>query len=239
MNLAVSVKNLSKTFGSFTAVKSVSFDVAQGEIFGFLGANGAGKTTTIRMLCGLLLPSSGEAMVANCDVWREPEEIKKRIGYMSQKFSLYEDLTVRENIQFYGGVYGLSIKKIREKTDELLEALSLTKQADALTSLLPLGWKQRLALSCAILHDPGIVFLDEPTSGVDPLARKQFWQIIRQLADQGKTIFVTTHYLLEAENCDRLSIMKDGEIIALDTVAGLKSKFAEETIASVFIKAVS
>ncbi len=239
MNLAVSVKNLSKTFGSFTAVKSVSFDVAQGEIFGFLGANGAGKTTTIRMLCGLLLPSSGEAMVANCDVWREPEEIKKRIGYMSQKFSLYEDLTVRENIQFYGGVYGLSIKKIREKTDELLEALSLTKQADALTSLLPLGWKQRLALSCAILHDPGIVFLDEPTSGVDPLARKQFWQIIRQLADQGKTIFVTTHYLLEAENCDRLSIMKDGEIVALDTVAGLKSKFAEETIASVFIKAVS
>ena len=239
MNLAVSVKNLSKTFGSFTAVKSVSFDVAQGEIFGFLGANGAGKTTTIRMLCGLLLPSSGEAMVANCDVWREPEEIKKRIGYMSQKFSLYEDLTVRENIQFYGGVYGLSIKKIREKTDELLEALSLTKQADALTSLLPLGWKQRLALSCAILHDPGIVFLDEPTSGVDPLARKQFWQIIRQLADQGKTIFVTTHYLLEAENCDRLSIMKDGEIIALYTVAGLKSKFAEETIASVFIKAVS
>ena len=239
MNLAVSVKNLSKTFGSFTAVKSVSFDVAQGEIFGFLGANGAGKTTTIRMLCGLLLPSSGEAMVANCDVWREPEEIKKRIGYMSQKFSLYEDLTVRENIQFYGGVYGLSIKKIREKTDELLEALSLTKQADALTSLLPLGWKQRLALSCAILHDPGIVFLDEPTSGVDPLARKQFWQIIRQLADQGKTIFLTTHYLLEAENCDRLSIMKDGEIIALDTVAGLKSKFAEETIASVFIKAVS
>jgi len=237
--IAVSVHKLSKTFGHFTAVNNISFTVAKGEIFGFLGANGAGKTTTIRMLCGLLLPTSGEATVAGCDVWQNSEEIKKRIGYMSQKFSLYEDLTVSENIQFYGGVYGLSVPKIKQQTAELLETLNLEKQARTLTNLLPLGWKQRLALSCAILHDPEIVFLDEPTSGVDPEARKQFWQIIGDLAQTGKTIFVTTHYLAEAENCHRLSIMKDGAILALDTPGGLKERYGETNMEEVFVKAVT
>ncbi len=236
---AVSVKDLTRTFGDFTAVDHISFNVARGEIFGFLGANGAGKTTTIRMLCGLLIPSSGMARVAGLDVYSAYEQIKQRIGYMSQKFSLYEDLTVRENIEFYGGIYGLNRRQIRQKTAELVQYLGLEKQVDQLTRSLPLGWKQRMALSAAILHDPDIIFLDEPTSGVDPVSRRNFWLLIYELADRGKTIFVTTHYMDEAEYCHRLSIMKDGRIVELDEPRRLKERYGRETMQEVFMEIVN
>lgn len=235
---AVVVKNLTRSFGSFNAVDDISFEVKRGAIFGFLGANGAGKTTTIRMLCGLLLPTSGKATVAGFDVYREPEAIKRNIGYMSQKFSLYDDLTVRQNIEFYGGIYGLSRKKIEIKTKELLSYLKLEEQADQLTSSLPLGWKQRMALSTAILHDPEIIFLDEPTSGVDPVSRRNFWLLIYELAEKGKTIFVTTHYMDEAEYCHRLSIMRDGRIVELDNPQILKNKYRVTSMQEVFMKVV-
>ncbi len=234
----VEVENLTRIFGKFTAVDQVSFSVQKGEIFGFLGANGAGKTTTIRMLCGLLMPSSGKASVAGFDVYTQPEDIKNNIGYMSQRFSLYEDLTVRENIRFYGGVYGLSRQQISQKTDELLDFLKLQDQADSLTSSIPLGWKQRLALSTAMLHDPSIIFLDEPTSGVDPVSRKNFWLLIYRLAEQGKTIFVTTHFMDEAEYCNRVSIMRDGAIIELEKPQVLKTKYKATTMQDVFMQVV-
>ncbi|MGD9898359.1 MAG: ABC transporter ATP-binding protein [Calditrichaceae bacterium] len=235
---AVVVENLTRSFGSFKAVDDISFKVKRGAIFGFLGANGAGKTTTIRMLCGLLLPTSGKATVAGFDVYTEPETIKRNIGYMSQKFSLYDDLTVRQNIEFYGGIYGLNRKMIETKTDELLAYLKLEEQADQLTRSLPLGWKQRMALSTAILHDPEIIFLDEPTSGVDPVSRRNFWLLIYELAERGKTIFVTTHYMDEAEYCHRLSIMRDGRIVELDNPQKLKSKYGVESMQEVFMKVV-
>jgi len=234
----VEVENLTRTFGKFTAVDQVSFSVQKGEIFGFLGANGAGKTTTIRMLCGLLMPSSGKASVAGFDVYTQPEAIKNNIGYMSQRFSLYEDLTVRENIRFYGGIYGLSRQQISKKTEELLDFLKLQDQADSLTSSIPLGWKQRLALSTAMLHDPSIIFLDEPTSGVDPVSRKNFWLLIYRLAEQGKTIFVTTHFMDEAEYCNRVSIMRDGAIIELEKPQVLKEKYKATTMQDVFMQVV-
>jgi len=236
--LAVTVSGLTRTFGSFTAVDNISFDVARGEIFGFLGANGAGKTTTIRMLCGLLLPTKGSGTVAGADIIREPESIKCKIGYMSQKFSLYPDLTVRENIEFYGGIYGLTGGEIRARTKELLDQLGFEEHADQLTSDLPLGWKQRLALCTAIIHDPEILFLDEPTAGVDPVSRRQFWLLIYRLAGQGKTIFVTTHVMDEAEYCQRISIMKDGRIIDNDAPKVLKEKYSAATMQEVFLKAV-
>lgn len=235
---AVEVKDLTRKFGRFTAVDKVSFSVQKGEIFGFLGANGAGKTTTIRMLCGLLLPSSGLARVAGMDVYTEYERIKKNIGYMSQRFSLYEDLTVRENIQFYGGIYGLSRGEIRERTEELLSFLKLHDQADKLTASLPLGWKQRLALSTAMLHNPQIIFLDEPTSGVDPVSRKNFWLLIYRLAEEGKTVFVTTHFMDEAEYCSRVSIMQDGSIAELNEPGFLKEKYKASTMQDVFMNVV-
>jgi len=234
----VEVNNLSRAFGKFTAVDQVSFSVKKGEIFGFLGANGAGKTTTIRMLCGLLMPSSGTASVGGFDVYTQPEDIKKNIGYMSQRFSLYEDLTVRENIRFYGGVYGLTRQQIHQKTDELLDFLNLQEQADSLTASIPLGWKQRLALSTAMLHDPPIIFLDEPTSGVDPVSRKNFWLLIYRLAEQGKTIFVTTHFMDEAEYCNRVSIMRDGAIIELEKPQALREKYKAATMQDVFMQVV-
>ncbi len=235
---AVTVKNLTRRFGDFMAVDNISFEVGKGEIFGFLGANGAGKTTTIRMLCGLLLPSSGQATVAGFDIYTEPENIKHSIGYMSQKFSLYEDLTVRENIEFYGGVYGLSRGQIIKKTATLLDHLQLTGQADQLTAALPMGWKQKLALSTAMLHDPPIIFLDEPTSGVDPSSRRNFWELIYELAESGKTIFVTTHFMDEAEYCQRVSIMRDGQIVELDSPQNLRAKYQTESMQSVFLKVV-
>ncbi len=236
---AVEVNDLTRTFGKFTAVDHISFSVNKGEIFGFLGANGAGKTTTIRILCGLLMPSSGSGHVAGHDIYKEPEKIKLKIGYMSQKFSLYNDLTIVENIEFYGGIYGLSRSKIKERTEELLHTLDLKDFANALAGSLPLGWKQKLALSTAILHDPDIIFLDEPTSGVDPVSRRNFWIMIYKLADQGKTIFVTTHYMDEAEYCNRLSIMKDGRIIELESPTALKQKYRSDTMQDVFLKAVT
>lgn len=235
---AVGVENLTRKFGRFTAVDHISFKVAKGEIFGFLGANGAGKTTAIRMLCGLLMPTSGTASVAGFDVYTQADEIKNHIGYMSQKFSLYEDLTVAENIQFYGGIYGLSRAEIRRKTDELLDYLHLQEQADTLTASLPLGWKQRMALSTAILHDPQIIFLDEPTSGVDPLSRRNFWLLIYELAARGKTVFVTTHYMDEAEYCDRVCIMHEGKVVELEQPRTLKDKYHAATMHQVFLRVV-
>lgn len=235
---AVEVENLTRKFGDFTAVDNVSFAVRRGEIFGFLGANGAGKTTTIRMLCGLLMPSSGNATVGGFDVYRDVEQIKLNIGYMSQRFSLYEDLTVRENIEFYGGVYGLNRKQIKSKTEELLTYLNLWDQADKLTAGLPLGWKQRMALSTALLHDPDIIFLDEPTSGVDPESRRNFWLLIYELAGRGKAVFVTTHFMDEAEYCNRLSIMRDGKIVEIDNPQVLKKKYQAATMQQVFMNVV-
>jgi len=235
---AVHTENLGKRFGKFDAVKSLDLEVHAGEIFGFLGANGAGKTTAIRMLCGLLLPSSGKGRVAGFDIYKENEKIKKRIGYMSQKFSLYEDLTLTENVEFYGGVYGLSRRALFDKRAELLDELGLTEQADMITRALPLGYKQRLALGCALLHDPQIVFLDEPTGGVDPEARRTFWDLIYHMAQHGKTIFVTTHYMDEAEYCNRVSIMYQGEIIALGSPKELKQKFGKSSMQEVFIHLV-
>lgn len=232
----IQTHKLTRRFGNFTAVDELSFEVMPGEIFGFLGANGAGKTTAMRMLCGLLTPTSGLASVAGFDVYTEREEIKRNIGYMSQKFSLYVDLTVMENIRFYGGIYGLPDKQLKSKSTDLIEKLGLTKEADRLVRDLPLGWKQKLSLSVAVLHEPKIVFLDEPTGGVDPLARRQFWDQLYQAADRGMTIFVTTHYMDEAEYCNRVSIMVDGRMEAMDTPASLKQTFDAGTMDEVFYK---
>lgn len=232
----ISVKNLTKRFGSFTAVDHVTFDVDQGEIFGFLGANGAGKTTAMRMLCGLSMPSSGEATVAGFDLYKNPEKIKQHIGYMSQKFSLYEDLTIRENIRFYGGIYGLDNATIKSKTEHLVATLKLEDKINSLVKSLPLGWKQKLAFSVAMIHDPKIVFLDEPTGGVDPITRREFWTMIFEAAHRGTTVFVTTHYMDEAEYCNRVSIMVDGQVEALGTPNELKQKYLANDMAEVFLQ---
>jgi ABC-2 type transport system ATP-binding protein len=232
----IAANNLTRRFGDFVAVDHISFDVHRGEIFGFLGANGAGKTTAMRMLCGLLFPSSGEATVAGYDVYKENEKIKKSIGYMSQKFSLYEDLTVKENMEFYGGIYHMTDKFIKNKTTDILKQLHLQKEANTLVKSLPLGWKQKLAFAVAMFHEPGIVFLDEPTGGVDPMTRREFWNMIYQAADSGTTIFVTTHYMDEAEYCHRVSIMVDGKIEALDTPAQLKKEHNAANMDEVFLK---
>ena len=232
----IQVDNLVKRFGSFTAVDHISFSVQRGEIFGFLGANGAGKTTAMRILCGLSLPSEGKAEVMGFDVRTQSEEIKKRIGYMSQKFSLYEDLTVRENLRLFGGIYGVNAKEISKRTEETLQRIGLYEEQHTLVRSLPLGWKQRLAFSVAIFHRPELVFLDEPTGGVDPATRRQFWELIYQAADQGITIFVTTHYMDEAEYCDRISMMVAGHIRALDTPDGLKYRFNARDMDEVFQK---
>jgi ABC-2 type transport system ATP-binding protein len=231
---AIVCKNLSKHFGDFTAVNNISFDVGKGEIFGFLGANGAGKTTAIRMLCGLSHPTSGDATVAGFDVYKQREKIKANIGYMSQKFSLYENLTVFENIEFYGGVYGLSRPEIKQRGERLVNALGLTSEAKKLVGALPLGWKQKLAFSVAIFHRPKIVFLDEPTGGVDPVTRRQFWDLIYEAASTGITVFVTTHYMDEAEYCHRISVMVDGNLEALDTPGNLKKEFNASSMNDVF-----
>ncbi|MGD8747313.1 MAG: ATP-binding cassette domain-containing protein [Balneolaceae bacterium] len=233
--LMIKAEKLTRMFGSFTAVDHITFEVGKGEIFGFLGANGAGKTTAMRMLTGLLIPTDGEATVAGQDVYDNPEQIKKQIGYMSQKFSLYEDLTVRENIRLYGGIYGLSDSEIKQKSDDLIAMLDMQELQNKRIGSLPLGWKQKLAFSVALIHDPKIVFLDEPTGGVDPITRRQFWEQIYKVANEGTTVFVTTHYMDEAEYCDRVSIMVDGRIEALDTPAELKQKFGAEDIEEVFI----
>ena len=232
----IQANNLTKRFGNFTAVDTISFDVHKGEIFGFLGANGAGKTTAMRMLCGLSLPTSGTASVAGFDVYRENEKIKKSIGYMSQKFSLYEDLTVKENIRFYAGIYGKSDRFIKEKTAFILKQLHMENEANKLVRSLPLGWRQKLAFSVAIFHEPQIVFLDEPTGGVDPVTRREFWSMIYQAAESGITVFVTTHYMDEAEYCNRVTIMVDGRIDALDTPSQLKKTYGAETMDEVFLK---
>jgi ABC-2 type transport system ATP-binding protein len=232
----IKTEKLSKRFGDFYAVNEITFEVLKGEIFGFLGANGAGKTTAMRMLCGLSGPSSGQATIAGFDVYNETEKIKKNIGYMSQKFSLYEDLTVLENIQFFGGIYGLNDKQIRTKSEELVTQLGLQNEVKKLVGALPLGWKQKLSFAVAILHQPKIVFLDEPTGGVDPVTRRQFWDMIYEAANNGVTIFVTTHYMDEAEYCSRISIMVDGYIRALDTPANLKEQFAVSSIDEVFFE---
>jgi ABC-2 type transport system ATP-binding protein len=221
--IAVSMTNLTKTFGDFVAVDKVSIDVNKGEIFGFLGPNGAGKSTTIRILCGLMAPTSGAASVAGFDVATQPEDIKRNIGYMSQKFSLYDDLTVEENIEFFGGVYGVSTEKLAQREEYVLDMANLTDKRKMMTRLLAGGWKQRLALGCAILHEPPILFLDEPTSGVDPIARRSFWELIYQLSGAGHTIFVTTHYMDEAEYCHRIALMYGGRVIALGSPAELKA----------------
>ncbi len=233
---SIEAQELTKKFGDFTAVNRITFEVKKGEVFGFLGANGAGKTTAIRMLTGLLMPSSGEARVAGFDIYKEPEQIKRNIGYMSQKFSLYQDLTPRENIRFFGGIYGLSYKEIRRQSKELIGRLGMEKVANKQVSELPLGWKQRLAFSLALLHEPQIVFLDEPTSGVDPITRRTFWELIHQEADAGTTIFVTTHYMDEAEYCRRLSVMVAGRIEALGSPLQLKQSFESQNMDQVFLK---
>ncbi|MDP3352794.1 MAG: ABC transporter ATP-binding protein [Flavobacteriaceae bacterium] len=230
------VESLTKMFGNFTAVDTISFEVKKGEIFGFLGANGAGKTTAMKMLIGIGKPTSGKAQVAGFDVFKNPEEIKKNIGYMSQKFALYDDLTVKENITFFGGIYGLSRIQIKEKTISLIEELGLQEIENKLVGSLPLGWKQKIAFSTALLHNPKIIFLDEPTSGVDPITRRQFWEMIYKTANNGTTIFVTTHYMDEAEYCDRVSIMVNGKIEALDTPKNLKSQFQVHNMNDVFLK---
>jgi ABC-2 type transport system ATP-binding protein len=234
--IVIKADKLTKRFGDFTAVDHISFEVDKGEIFGFLGANGAGKTTAMRMLCGLSLPTSGKASVAGFDVYRENEKIKRSIGYMSQKFSLYEDLTVKENIRFYAGIYGKTDKFIKEKTSNILSQLYMENEANKLVKELPLGWRQKLAFSVAIFHEPQIVFLDEPTGGVDPVTRREFWTMIYQAAATGITVFVTTHYMDEAEYCNRVSIMVDGRIDALDTPARLKETYKARSMDEVFLK---
>ncbi len=234
--LAIQARDLTRRFGGFVAVDRITFDVHEGEVFGFLGANGAGKTTAIRMLTGLLAPSGGEARVVGRDVYTESEIIKRHIGYMSQRFSLYEDLTVRENITLYGGIYGLSDAAIEKRTAELVDRLDLRDDVDARVKSIPLGWKQKLAFSVAVLHDPKVVFLDEPTGGVDPITRRQFWELIYTTAAAGTTVFVTTHYMDEAEYCDRVSIMVDGRIVALGTPAELKAQYEARTIDDVFVR---
>lgn len=232
----ISTDKLTKRFGDFIAVNEITFEVSEGEIFGFLGANGAGKTTAMRMLCGLLTPTSGKATIAGFDVYHQTEKIKKNIGYMSQKFSLYEDLTILENIRFYGGIYGMKRKDIQVKSLELVEQLGLKNEASKLVGSLPLGWKQKLAFSVAIFHEPKIVFLDEPTGGVDPVTRRQFWDLIYNAAGRGITVFVTTHYMDEAEYCNRISMMVDGYIKALDSPFNLKQKYSAENMDEVFYK---
>ena len=232
----ISVRNLVKKFGNFVANDNLNFEVYEGEIFGFLGANGAGKTTAIRILSGLSEPTLGEVIVAGFNAKKQPEQIKKNIGYMCQKFSLYEDLTAKENIMLYGGIYGMSKALIKERTDVLLDKLNFRKYSDRLISDLPLGLKQKLAFSVAVLHEPKIVFLDEPTGGVDPITRRQFWEMIYETAARGITVFVTTHYMDEAEYCDRISIMSDGKIVALDTPSRLKEQYEAESVEEVFIK---
>lgn len=231
---AIICKDLTKKFGDFYAVDKISFEVNKGEIFGFLGANGAGKTTAMRMLCGLSFPSSGEASVAGFNVYKQQENIKKNIGYMSQKFSLYENLTITENIRFFGGVYGVPDKEIRTRSSDLIQKLGMQSDAKKMVGALPLGWKQKLAFSVAIFHQPKIVFLDEPTGGVDPVTRRQFWDMIYEAAASGITIFVTTHYMDEAEYCNRITVMVDGKIEALDSPENLKNQFNTHTIDDVF-----
>jgi ABC-2 type transport system ATP-binding protein len=232
----IEVRDLVKKFGAFTANDHLSFDVYRGEIFGFLGANGAGKTTAIRILCGLSRPTSGRVMVAGIDASRRPEEIKKRIGYMSQRFSLYEDLTVRENIELYGGIYGMRMKELIHRREAMLQRLSFTSYGDTLIRSLPLGLRQKLSFATAVFHDPEIVFLDEPTSGVDPVTRRQFWEMIYETASQGITVFVTTHYMDEAEYCDRITIMNEGKIVALDTPSVLRQQYGTATVEELFVK---
>ena len=233
-DIVISVRNLTKCFGDFVAVDHISFDVYRGEIFGFLGANGAGKTTAMRMLCGLSFPTSGDGSVAGCDVRCEGERIKRHIGYMSQRFSLYNDLSVWENMDLFAGIYGLSKKETAERAAELLAKLDFASERDTLVGALPLGWKQKLSFAIATIHRPEVVFLDEPTGGVDPVTRRQFWEMIYEAADAGTTIFVTTHYMDEAEYCSRVSIMVDGEVRALDTPARLKQQFAAGSMDEVF-----
>lgn len=234
--IVIHTENLTKKFGNFTAVDQISFEVSKGEIFGFLGANGAGKTTAMRMLCGLSKPTSGSGKVAGFDISKDSEKIKQNIGYMSQKFSLYEDLKVWENIRLFGGIYGMRGKDIARKTDEILHELGFEKERDALVKSLPLGWKQKLSFSVAVFHNPKIVFLDEPTGGVDPAIRRQFWELIYQAAERGTTIFVTTHYMDEAEYCNRLSIMVDGKIEALDSPENLRRQFHAENMDEFFLQ---
>lgn len=232
----ITADKLTKTFGDFIAVDAISFEVSRGEVFGFLGANGAGKTTAMRMLCGLLAPTSGKATVAGFDVYQQSEKIKQNIGYMSQKFSLYEDLTVKENMRLYGGIYGMSTKAIKEKTAQIVAELHLQKEQNTLVRSLPLGWKQKLAFTVAIIHNPPLVFLDEPTGGVDPITRREFWEMIYQAAAQNTTVFVTTHYMDEAEYCDRVCIMVDGKIEALDKPALLRQQFEADSMDGVFLQ---
>ena len=239
MEQVIKTNNLTKKFGSFTAVDNISFYVNKGEIFGFLGANGAGKTTAMRMLCGLSKPTSGTGSVAGCDISKEYEKIKKNIGYMSKKFSLYEDLTVAENIKLFAGIYGMPLRKIKEKSAIILERLELADKKDTLVKYIPIGWKQKLAFSVAVFHEPKIVFLDEPTGGVDPEARRQFWEMIYEAADNGITIFVTTHYMDEAEYCDRISIMVHGKIAALAAPKDMKKEYNAVTMDEVFRKLVA
>lgn len=234
MENVIHTDRLTKRFGDFTAVDQISFDVHAGEIFGFLGANGAGKTTAMRMLCGLSKPTSGIGTVAGFDISQHPELVKKHIGYMSQKFSLYENLTVKENLVLFGGIYGMKRSEIARKTDILLSELSFTNEKNTMVSELPLGWKQKLSFSVSIFHNPQIVFLDEPTGGVDPVARRQFWELIYKASDLGITVFVTTHYMDEAEYCDRVSIMVDGKIRALDSPKNLKKEFGVDNMDKVF-----
>ena len=233
---AIQVENLTKMFGDFTAVNSISFEVGKGEVFGFLGANGAGKTTAMKMLIGILKPTSGSAQVAGFDIKSNVEDVKKSIGYMSQRFSLYNDLTIKENITFFGGIYGLKKSVIKEKTQILINELGLHNEANKLVGALPLGWKQKVAFSVSLLHNPQIIFLDEPTGGVDPITRRQFWEMIYREAYKGKTIFVTTHYMDEAEYCDRVSIMVEGRIEALNTPKNLKSHYKVDSMNQVFLK---
>lgn len=232
--IVIETELLTKRFGNFTAVDKISFQVTKGEIFGFLGANGAGKTTAMRMLCGLSIPTSGKGTVAGYDIAKQSERVKRNIGYMSQKFSLYEDLKVWENIRLYGGIYGLNEKEIAEKTDRLLQTLQFESERNTMVKSLPLGWKQKLAFSVAIFHEPKIVFLDEPTGGVDPVTRRQFWELIYEASDRGITVFVTTHYMDEAEYCHRVSIMVDGRIEALDSPKNLKQHYGVKNMQEVF-----
>ncbi|MGD9707648.1 MAG: ABC transporter ATP-binding protein [Candidatus Delongbacteria bacterium] len=234
-DLIINAENLTKKFGNFTACDQITFNVKKGEIFGFLGANGAGKTTAIRMLCGLSQPTSGQATIAGYDIYKETEKIKLNIGYMSQKFSLYEDLTVKENIEFYGGIYRLPSKEIKERSKKLINELGLDSVKNKLIGSLPLGWKQKLAFSVAVFHSPKIVFLDEPTGGVDPVTRRQFWELIYKAADEGISVFVTTHYMDEAEYCGRISMMVDGKIAAMGTPKELKDRFNAGSMYDVFL----
>ncbi|HEX8433019.1 MAG TPA: ABC transporter ATP-binding protein [Longimicrobium sp.] len=236
MSASVEARDLTRRFGAFTAVDGITFQVEAGEVFGFLGANGAGKTTAMRMLTGLLAPTSGEARVAGFDVRAEPAAVRRRIGYMSQRFSLYDDLTVAENVRLYGGIYGLTDTQIATRSSRLIDRLGLDGAGRGLVRSLPLGWKQKLAFSVAMIHEPAVVFLDEPTGGVDPITRRQFWEMIYEAAAGGTTVFVTTHYMDEAEYCDRVSIMVDGRIGALGTTDELKASFAATTMDEVFVR---